>query len=371
MARKPRPWYRSDRNQWFVTVNGTRHLLGDHPADAARPQQSKKTSQWNPPKVISDKFHALMADEPETVSADTIWGICDLFLDHIQKNRAEATYGWYKDRLQYFKDAIPNMLTDRLEPDRVQDWLDTKDWAPGYTRGIITAIKAAFRWAARLRKIRRNPLDGLTKPEATLPEEFLTDEEFKTLLSFVKDEPFRDILRLMRHTGARPQELVKLEARHVFDGYCQLLKSESKGKKKERIIFLDDEAQKIVNKWLANNPEGVILRNYHGKPWKANAFACRFKRLEEKVGKRITMYSIRHGFAHSSLTKAELSPEVVATLMGHKDTRMIYATYGHMIKNTKFMREQLTKATATVPGRATSDAEASPSSPSARKKKRA
>ncbi len=336
MARTPKPWYRKARKEWCVTIGGVLHRLGNDKQDAKR------------------KFHELMADQPSTVSADTSWGICDLFLGHVLANRSPATYGWYKDRLQYFKDAIPNMLTDQLEADRVQDWLNAQSWSPGYKRGIVTAIKAAFRWAYRLRKIRRNPVDGLTRPEATPSEDFLTDEEFKKLMSFVKDEPFQDILRLMRHTGARPQELVKLEARHLFDGYCQFLKAESKGKKRERVIFLDDEAQKIVKKWAKKNPEGVILRNYHGKPWRANAFACRFKRLEEKVGKRITMYSIRHGFAHSSLTKAELSPEVVATLMGHKDTRMIYATYGHMMKNTKFMREQLKKATASVPKASTS-----------------
>lgn len=336
MARKPKPWYRKARREWCVTINGTHHRLGEDKKEAHR------------------KFHALMADEPAEVSSDTSWGICDLFLDYVLKNRSPATYGWYRDRLQYFKDAVPNSPADALQPDRIQAWLDEQSWSDGYKRGIVTAIKAAFRWAYRLRKIRRNPVDGLSRPEATPSEDFLTDGEFKKLLSLVKDEPFSDILRLMRHTGARPQELTKLEARHVFDGYCQFLKVESKGKKRERVIFLDDEAQKIVDKWKKKNPEGPILRNYHGKPWRANAFACRFKRLEEKVGKRITMYSIRHGFAHSSLTKAELSPEVVAALMGHKDTRMVYATYGHMMKNAKFMREQLKKATASVPGQSTS-----------------
>lgn len=331
MARKPKPWYRKERKEWCVSINGTHHRLGNDKKEAQR------------------KFHQLMADEPETVSADTAWGICDLFLDHILKNRATATYGWYRDRLQYFKDAIPNTLVDRLEPDRVQDWLDAQSWSDGYKRGIVTAIKSAFRWAYRLRKIRRNPVDVLIPPEASPSEEFLTDAEFKKLLANVKDEPFRDVLILMRHTGARPQELTKLEARHVFDGYCQFLRAESKGKKKERVIFLDDVAQKIIDKWKEKNPEGPILRNFHGRPWKANAFACRFKRLEGKVGKRITMYSIRHGFAHASLTKAKLSPEVVATLMGHKSTRMVYTTYGHMMKNTKFMREQLKKATASIP----------------------
>ncbi len=34
MARQPKPWYRKDRDSWFVTVGGTRHNLG---ADKKRP----------------------------------------------------------------------------------------------------------------------------------------------------------------------------------------------------------------------------------------------------------------------------------------------------------------------------------------------
>ena len=28
MARRPTPWFRKDRNAWFVTIDGVRHNLG-------------------------------------------------------------------------------------------------------------------------------------------------------------------------------------------------------------------------------------------------------------------------------------------------------------------------------------------------------
>ena len=42
MAKKASPWFWEARNGWYVLLNGQRHLLGDHPADAARPQKSKE-----------------------------------------------------------------------------------------------------------------------------------------------------------------------------------------------------------------------------------------------------------------------------------------------------------------------------------------
>ena len=104
-----------------MTINGIHHRLGT----------DKKQAQ--------QKFYELMADVPVLVSSDTSWGICDLFLEYVQKNRSPATYGWYRDRLQYFKDAIPNTTADALQPDRIQDWLDAQSWSPGYKRGIVTA----------------------------------------------------------------------------------------------------------------------------------------------------------------------------------------------------------------------------------------
>ena len=43
VARSPKPWYREDRQAWFVTINGDRHNLGSDEKEAKR------------------KFHELMA----------------------------------------------------------------------------------------------------------------------------------------------------------------------------------------------------------------------------------------------------------------------------------------------------------------------
>ncbi len=67
MARSPKPWWREDRQAWFVTINGSRINLGPDEKEAKR------------------KFHELMAASPATpksVSSQlSIAEIFDKFLD--------------------------------------------------------------------------------------------------------------------------------------------------------------------------------------------------------------------------------------------------------------------------------------------------
>jgi hypothetical protein len=57
MARRPSPWYRSDRNEWCVTIRGQHHRLGTHPPDAPPPKKSPRTGKWNAPDSIVREFY--------------------------------------------------------------------------------------------------------------------------------------------------------------------------------------------------------------------------------------------------------------------------------------------------------------------------
>src|SRR5262249_2239284 len=115
-------------------------------------------------------------------------------------------------------------------------------------------------------------------------------------------------------------------------------KEESKGKKRERVVFLTPKAKKITEKWAKRNPSGPIFRNRAGDPWTAMAFNCRFCRLQEKVGFKVCMYALRHSYAHHALTKKSANPLELATLLGHADLSMLHKTYGHLMTDTEHMR---------------------------------
>jgi hypothetical protein len=54
MPRKPEPWYWVPRRLWCVNISRKRHILGEHPKGAKKPQE--KNGKWNVPKEIQDEY---------------------------------------------------------------------------------------------------------------------------------------------------------------------------------------------------------------------------------------------------------------------------------------------------------------------------
>ncbi len=79
MPRKPEPWYWEKRNGWYVQLNGKHVFLGEHPADAPKPEKNKK-GRWNAPASIDDAFHKLKV-APTIVASGTVWEVFDSMLD--------------------------------------------------------------------------------------------------------------------------------------------------------------------------------------------------------------------------------------------------------------------------------------------------
>jgi integrase len=344
MARTPRPWWRSQKQVWCVKVGGRRLTLGPHPEGSAAPKYNKKKDLWNVPELIAEAFKKLQAGERPTAPSDTTWAIMDRYLTWCEANRP-ASYSWYVDHLQRFKDGVPNMPISKLKAFHVEEWLATKkDWGPSYKRGHITAVKRVFNWGVEQGHIENSPLRSLKKPEGESRDQLISPAQFKEILKQGKDENFRDVLRTVWLTGMRPQEVVRIEARHLKEGFIEFEKAESKGKKDERQIFLTDEALKVCKKWAKRNPEGAIFRNTRGRPWTAFAFNNRFCRMQEALGYKVAMYAIRHSWAHHAITTGGLTLEEAAALMGHKSTQMVYQRYGKLKKNKAFMREAAKRA---------------------------
>jgi integrase len=338
MSRDPSLWFRKFNKCWYSTIHGKQTNLGE----------DKKAAKEKLRQLLSD----YSSKRPVKVFKGNVWELLDSFLDDAKQNTADATYNWYRMRLQYFKDGVEDMPVKKLKRYHVTEWLNGKpDWSPTYKAGIVTAIKRAFSWAADEERIEVNPLRSLKKPAAEHREVKLSAEDFAKVLAEIKYAPFRDIICFVFLTGIRPQEAraIKNEWIRHEEKIIVFPVLKSKGKKRARIIHLTDEAYVILKRWAEKYPEGPVFRNRLKQPWKANAFACRFKRLEGKIGFRVRMYDLRHAYAHDGLTKGGISPEVMATLLGHQDTRMLMQVYGGLLNAPEYMREQATKARASVP----------------------
>lgn len=329
MKKFPKPWYRPSRGQWYVTLNGVQHNLGPD-KDAAFAQYRQLLGQ--PGQVA--------------VSRHTVASIVDAFLDWSQKHQAERTYLRYLDYCQSFVNRFPDLLVADMKPFHIQEWVDSHTgWGNTTKRSAVVAMKRAFNWAEKQGRIAASPIRHAEKPAPNKREEFITKDEHDHVLSLVKDQHFRDLLVLAWETGARPQELFRLEARHVdFENARWLFsKGESKGKRHSRTIYLSDAALEVTHRLVKEWDEGPILRNARGRPWNAMAINCRFDRLKKPFGKKVCLYLWRHGFAHRMLSQ-QVDSLVVATLMGHVDTTMLSTVYGHLMKNQKLLREAVQKS---------------------------
>lgn len=386
MPRQPKPWFRKSRKSWFVTIGGVQHNLGTN----------KKEAQ--------QLFHQLMRQpQRHKVSPESIAAIADAFLDWTFRNRAEATFEWYRERLQSFLQNHPDLTVAQIKPYHVERWSAAgKNRSVNTRRNLMRAVKRCFKWALTQGYLEHNPIAALEIPSATAKEVYVSLEEFKVLLANISNREFADLCSISYEVGCRPQESLRVEARHLDLDHCRWVfpKSESKGKHAPRIVYLTENAAAMSDKLAQLRPEGPIFRNSSGNPWTKDAVGCQFSRLQIRIGKqrflqsgeriaeediekfarslrptktvkgklvdkserellqeakrkllvrkacelapRYSLYCLRHSWATNALKKVD--PLTVAILMGHKDPSMLAKTYQHLSHNPEHLLNQARRA---------------------------
>ena len=330
----PRPnkiWYWKARREWFVTIKGRRHRLG----------RNKKDAQL--------RFHQLMAAPDErraVVDPDSAAAIIDEFLEWTKRNKKTETYKWYTKHCQTFIDHIGVVPIVDLTTNHVQKWIDSRDVSDGTKNGMWRAINRAFNWAVKQELIDRNPAVNVEKPGQQHRDDFVTEEEHRAVLDHTTDQAFKDLVTIAYECGPRPQELLRVEARHVeFDKSRWHFPPREGKKERRRCVYLTRNAERITERLVKDFPDGPIFRNLRGTPWTPYSVNCRFKRLEGKVGRKLCLYLYRHAWVTRKLV-AGVDSSVLKDLAGHADAQMINRVYGRVAEDHKFMLEQARKETS-------------------------
>jgi integrase len=272
----PRPFYRKSRKTWYVQLRNKKQInLG-----------RDKTAAFK-------KYHELMASPSEAprkkVDSTLVIALCDNFLTWVKKNRAEATFGWYLERLDRFAAMYPDLKVSELKPYHVQQWVDQYDIAPTTQRNYIRSIKRAMSWSVQMGFLDKSPIESMTAPSAERREDYHTEEQYQEILSAITDEALRELVVVSWQSGCRPQESLRVEARHVdLQNRTWIFpKSESKMKKRARIVYLSETATEICKRLVEKYPEGPLFRNANSKPWTNYAIQCAVRRVRVRIGKRI------------------------------------------------------------------------------------
>lgn len=331
MKKFPKPWFRPARGLWYVTLDGVQHNLG--------PDE----------QAAQSRYFELLAKRPTAVgrratSSQTVASLIDDFLDWCQNHRAHRSYLWYQTRLQSFLLAIPpDLLVSELRPFHLTKWIDAHPaWNDTTRRGSLVAVLRTCNWGVREGYHEKSPLKNVELPQAEKRERVISPEEYATILSHCTDAAFRDLLTVAWECGPRPQELVRVEARHVDLelGRWVFPVKESKGKRRERVIYLTSAALAITKQRMARYRKGPLFRNRDGKPWDPNTVDSRFKRLRKKLRTKICLYLFRHSWM-TRLLKSGVDPITVSTLAGHVDTSMLARVYVHFSNDADHLRNSL------------------------------
>jgi integrase len=326
--REPKLWRRGQDGGFYVTIRGKQIPLGSDEA------------------IAKKKYHAILAKEGHSVDDESVYKLCNLYLNWCKTNKAAETF---KSRRNHLKRILTRIGRQRkaseLRPFHVQQCLDT-DYAgcsDTYKHDAVTTIKGALNWAIDQGYIELNPLTRMKKPTRAVREEFVKPVDWQTVLDAASDQRFADYLKFAFSSGARPAETRKIEARHCdLEGKRVIFpKGESKGRKRQRVIYLDPLAFQIVERLCDEWPEGMIFRNRFGRPWSKDAVKDRFKRLQVKLkmpGLCATV--LRHSFAHQKLISGTDSL-IVSKLLGHVDGRMLATRYGHLDEASQLMQQMV------------------------------
>ena len=386
MPHFPKPFFKKSRGVWYVEINRRQHNLGPDKDEAFR------------------QYHQLMTQPHEQkVSSESLAGIIDTFLDWVGRHRSPETYEWYRYRLQRFIERYPDLRAVDLRPFHVETWADTYPLSVTSRRNYLRSVKRCLKWAKKQGYIDRNPVEDMEVPSADHKEIAMSPDEFDTLTGYVRNPALADLINVTWETGCRPQESLRVEVRHVdlANHRWVFYKSESKGKRISRVVYLTDEAFAITKRLMLVHPEGPIFRNSNGRPWTTDAVNCGFLAVQMRMGKvemkrrgveistedieafipalapakrrkgeivtktkaelraeakrklsykkaaefapRYSLYAIRHSWATNALQKG-LDALTVAILMGHEDPSTLAKVYQHLSLNPQHLLDQAKRA---------------------------
>lgn len=366
MPRRPelKKEVRGDQTYWTTRAGGQRKYFGncsqtsykeanqafiEHLADVEKQKTARKRRPQRQ-KVTVQELMQIYLESCTKFSKNNI----DNKTSILKQFCSHRVGSWQQIELYGHGQRVGDLPADRLTAQHLAEALDVeakrvsprtkKLVGPHQVRKLDSHVNALFNWAANPHagnRLPTNPFRGLAKPYVPpndLTEaELITDEEYQALLE-IAEGPFRDLLQIYYHTGARTGEPVKCRVRDWSPRTKQLTLGEHKRSKTlsvpmlRRILVSNQDAHRIVMSACKNKgPEEFIFLQRNRKPWDSDWVSKTFKHARAAAGVRdhLTVYSLRHLWITTALMRgAEVFK--VAKLAG-TSAREIERTYGHFV----------------------------------------
>lgn len=364
MPRKPTIRFFESKNGYYTNHERVRYRLGDGPDDAP-----------TGPNYLAalKRFGEIMAlGTVDTADqANMVRTVVDLYGQHLERNGQGRTL---EILLQTCTSAVAEFgdkTFAQLKPVHVTNWLakmakprdhthKTKTggqaktrrvkWGPTYQQMALRTLVAALNWAKGQGIISAHCLEN---PKAVTvrgrkrsrgAEVYVSPATWKKLIDRIgaTNFAFADLLRFVRGTGCRPSEAYHVEARYyrraercvVYPGHPaadEFAWKNARKSGKDRVIFLSAELVEIVERRIAEHPEGPIFRSQRNGCWTQEAVSVNLRWYAKRLGisPAPNLYGLRHSYATDWLL-AGGSIKVLADLIG-TSVSMLERHYAHLM----------------------------------------
>jgi integrase len=309
-----KPFWRESKGAWYCWIDGHQRSLGP-----------KKQLAWG-------KYRELLEEKKEAARSQdwTVRQCFDYYLEHAASFKANTLRNRRQTLDRFCREAKVGGLPWRgLSVDHLESWLKLHaDWSQSMRRSAINYVMAAFNHCVDRKKLAENPIHGLTKPRWERRREVISPEDERKVYEASKGA-FRDILTVLRGTGARPGELCSARIEHYAGGIITLEEHKTDETGEDRTIYLTGEAREVAERLIGSRTEGPIFLNSRGQAWTPDTLYCRFKRLRKKLGlgDGVFPYNLRHRFTSDAINNGNANPALVAKALGHTDLKMLLKHY--------------------------------------------
>jgi site-specific recombinase XerD len=191
---------------------------------------------------------------------------------------------------------------------------------PSCVRGYVAALRFLYR------RVLRNPdaVEDLPMPKVprTLPD-VLSREEVRQILEAVRSLRLRTILTTAYAAGLRISEALRLRVDDI-DSKRMVLHIRGAKQAKDRFVLLSPQLLTMLRRyWVELKAHGPLLfASRSGRPVHIDVLRRAFRKTVRTLGlrKRVTLHSLRHGFA-THLLEDGTDIRVIQSLLGHADLK--------------------------------------------------
>lgn len=325
VARIAKPWYRASHNGWYVTINKKMRSLGVKGRDS-------EPEAWESYARIKNAGPVDKASVADRLAA---------WLDKLRgRGVEEKTIYDYSRAVSWFIRRFPRADLATIEADDIayRAGLETKKngqpWSDSHSHNILAVVQAFIRFASK-RIDFKIPLPAKASRGASA----LIDEMTWGIIINETSGDFRQLLRVMWETGARPSEIANLEADAIqwHSKTVSLVRHKNAKKNKRRVLAFNEAAMEVLAQQATKHGgKGYLFLGQRKAPFTAQAIGVRFDRLSKSLNIKVTAYGIRHTWANRALQQGFTEAQVAA-VMGHSTTQMIQRHYSHLSDNAKAM----------------------------------